>query len=231
MHRDSGESACAWAIALIALVIGANCHAQVQAQEQLEPEPASMLPPDIDEVYPAPRPTVAQRRLIELVAKVSFNEAGASYHDLALIWQIVEGHGESSRERIAWLERHSPCVSGRLSQDEAYRRPGNCRWTRNLMPDGRRPRGWNRQRNGRWEWVREHWLRHVRRVRRFVLGSNRYRPCAETPHSWDGVRYGARRVGTGSRRILECEPPYTAYPAEPGLHNFAVRWDANRDAS
>ena len=79
-----------------------------------------------------------------LVARVAFNEAADSCPDAAMIWQVVEGHADTDRGRLRWLSWHSRCVSGRLTQDEAYRRPGRCRWTRNLHPDGRRPRGWNR---------------------------------------------------------------------------------------
>lgn len=159
-------------------------------------------PPVLD-VYP---PTLDERRLVELVAKVAFNEA----------------HGGTARERWRWLERHSPCVSGRLSQEEAYARPGNCAWTRNLTPTARLPRGWTAA-AGVWRRnVSRRWLGHVPRVRRLVLGVDPYRPCTETPHTWDGVRYGREAVATGRRRILDCAVPYTTQPDEEGLHNFAV---------
>jgi len=181
-----------------------------------------------DQVADAPsRPTRAERRIVELVSKISFNEGLDNYQDLALIYQIVEGRGTTD-EQIHWLERHSPCVSGRLTQDEARaraarRRGGNCVWSRNLHPDGRRPRGWIREQHGRWSWVRDRWLAHIERVRDFVYGRDPYRPCAETPETWDGVRYGRERVGRGGRRILECSVPYRR-PGEAGegLHNFAV---------
>ncbi len=180
------------------------------------------------------QPTFAERRLVELEAKVSYNEALHSYHDLALIHQIVEAKGETILERIYWLERHSSCVSGRLSDSEAYQRPGNCRWSRNLRIDGRQPRGWIPIRDGQWRNTRGRWLAHVPRVRDFVYGRDDYRPCAETPQSWDGVRYGRACIERGedcpsvirqrvrANRILECAVPYTSDPAVEGLHNFAV---------
>lgn len=180
------------------------------------------------------QPTRAERRLVELEAKVSYNEALHSYHDLALIHQIVEGKGETAAERVYWLERHSSCVSGRLPDSVAYQRPGNCRWARNLRMDGRQPRGWIPIRDGRWRNSRGRWLAHIPRVRDFVYGRDDYRPCAETPQSWDGVRYGRECIETGDdcpsiirptrvrRRILECAIPYTSDPNIEGLHNFAV---------
>lgn len=176
--------------------------------------------------YPATR---AEIRLVELVAKVSFNEGLDSYHDLALIWQVVEGHGATARERYRWLAAHSPCVSGRLSQEQAYQRPGNCAWSRNLRPDDRLPRGWTAA-SGVWHrTTSRRWLAHLPRVRDLVLGLDPYRPCAETPQTWDGVRYGEAVVGADGRRILRCAEPYTAEPGEPGLHNFAVRYDGASD--
>ena len=229
MHRkDSGDSAAWWAIAIITTVLVTHCSADAQVAL------TSTVIPDVNEVYPAPRRADRyERRLIELVAKVSFNEALDSYDDLALIWQVVEGHGDTARERAFWLGSHSPCVSGHLTQDQARLRPGNCRWTRNLMADGRRPRGWDRELHGHWSQVRERWLAHIPRVRDFVLGLDRYRPCRETPQTWDGVRYGRDRVAPeGSvRRILECQPSYTSHPDEEGLHNFAVRREALSNAS
>ncbi len=179
-------------------------------------------------------PTRAERRLVELEAKVSYNEALHSYHDLALIHQIVEGKGETALERVRWLERHSSCVSGRLPESVAERRPGNCRWARNLRLDGRQPRGWVPVLDGRWGHSRDRWLAHVPRVRDFVYGRDDYRPCPETPQTWDGVRYGRECIERGEncphvvratrarRRIIECAVPYTSDANVEGLHNFAV---------
>lgn len=180
--------------------------------------------------------TPAERQLVEYVAKVSFNEALDSYHDLALIWQIVEAKGATPHERIFWLRAHSRCVTGVLSQDVAYSRPGNCHWTRNLLPNDRRPRGFidchdtdhdgevDGPCDGSWPRLRDRWVAHVAATRAFVMGEDTYRPCAETPDSWDGVRYGRERVAPESsrRRILECRAPYVTSPGEEGLHNFAV---------
>ena len=185
-----------------------------------------------------------ERRLIERLSRTSFNEALDSYHDLALVWQIVEGQGADAGERAQWLRNHSRCVNGRLTQDQARARPGNCHWTRNLTPDGRRPRGFHDCRDrdgdgetdvapghtaahpcdGAWSRIRPRWLTHVANTRAFVLGEDDYRPCPETPHTWDGVRYGRDAVAPrgGNKRILDCAVPYTQIAGEEGLHNFAV---------
>lgn len=124
-------------------------------------------------------------RLVELVAKVSMNEALDSYLDAALIVQVTEAHGDTPAARARWLAHHSPCVSGRLSDSEAYRRPGNCRWTRNLTTTGRQPRGWTYGRAA-WRRMRPRWLAHLDRVRALVRGRDPFRPCELTPVTWDG---------------------------------------------
>lgn len=136
-------------------------------------------------------------RLVELVAKVSFNEGLDSYPDLALIWQVVEGRGETQAQRIRWLERHSPCVSGRLTQDQAMVRPGNCAWTRNLTRAAHTPRGWPYS-SAHWRHrMRARWLAHVDRARELVEGRDLYRPCREQPVSWDGRRFRSRWLARG----------------------------------
>ena len=166
----------------------------------------------------------------ELVVKagiVSFNEALDSYPDAGLIVQVLEGHGATPRDQLAWLTRHSPCATGRLSQEQALARPGNCGWSRNLTEAGTLPAFWPYER-GIWGRLRLRWLDHVSRVRDLVSGRDRWRPCPdEQPQTWDGVRYGRERVAPegGARRILDCEPPYVR-PGSPreGLHNYAVRY-------
>lgn len=145
-----------------------------------------------------------QRQLVALVARVTFNEAGPSEPDLAMIWNITRARGETARERYVWLASHSPCVSGRLTQDEAYQRPGRCRWTRNLEPDGRRPRGWDRERDGPWSATRARWLEHIERVVEYVSGRRRLILCPITPVSWDGARWRDELPARGFA-ILDCK--------------------------
>ena len=147
-------------------------------------------------------------RLIELVAKVSFNEARDSYEDLAMLWQITEAHGSNDAERAYWLERHSGCVSGRLTQDQARRRPGNCRWTRNLHSDGRRPRGWDPSQDGLWARTRVAWLAHIRVVRAFVRGLDGFRPCVLNPTTWDGERWQAGAESRGWVPVVCMQSPF-----------------------
>lgn len=165
-----------------------------------------------------------ERLLAITIARVSFNEALDNEPDLELITQVTFGHAETSRGRLQWLRNHSGCVTGsRLTQDEAYARPGNCRWTRNLMPDGRRPRGWLRELHGHWTRTRGRWAAHLTRTIEYVRGNEVADICDVTPDTWDGVRYGRERVGRGDRTILECSVPYL-HPRESGegLRNFAV---------
>lgn len=143
-------------------------------------------------------------RLHELVSKVAFNEALDSPVDLALIWQVTEGHGETHAERVRWLEGHSPCVSGRLTQDEAQRRPGQCRWTRNLTRAAHAPRGWPWSAAHWRHRIRPRWLAHVERARELVEGRDPYRPCTETPTTWDGARWRERAERRGYR-VVECD--------------------------
>jgi len=169
-------------------------------------------------VRAVPEPGAA---LTALVARVSFNEALDSYPDAAMIWQATEGHPEA--RRYQWLRSHSPCVSGRLPEERVRERPGNCRFTRYLRTDGRIPRGWPYA-LGVWTRLRLRWLDHVDRVTDLVEGRDTWRPCEETPETWDGVRYGRERVEGEARRILECSVPYLGVGERgEGLRNYAVR--------
>jgi len=156
-----------------------------------------------------------ERILTALLARVSMNEGGPAdgtpgdgYADLALIWQIVEGHGESQTARARWLASHSRCVAAqyaprrrRMTQAQAALRPGQCRWTRNLHRDGRRPEGWSRALHGHWSRMRRPWLAHIPRVRAFVDGSDTHRPCVETPTTWDGRTWQAAAEARGFRAV------------------------------
>lgn len=181
----------------------ALCYAPVRAQV---PEPSDL--------------SRTERELVKTLARVSFNEPLDSEPDLELIAQVTLSAAPAPASRLTWLRSHSPCVGGRLTQDEAYLRPGNCRWTRNLHPDGRRPRGWLRELDGRWSWIRGRWRSHLTRAIEYVRGDREAAICSERPMSWDGVRYGRARVAPpdGPRRILECREPYTADPGQRGLH-------------
>lgn len=170
--------------------------------------------------------TRTERALALLLGKVTFNEGADSEPDGELVAQVTLGHGETADERLRWLTRHSRCVSGVLSQDEAYARPGSCRWTRNLHPDGRRPRGWDRLRDGHWTRTRARWAAVLERSIEYVRGDRPASICGEQPQSWDGTRFGRDRVAPpgGQRRIIDCREPYVVGPGQRGLHNFAVTW-------
>jgi hypothetical protein len=156
-----------------------------------------------------------ERELAKSIARVAFNEALNSEPDLELIAQIVMGVPQSDDdaspplqavERLYWLRSHSPCVMGMISDSEAYQRPGNCRWTRNLRTDGRQPRGWIPTRDGRWSWTRRRWQRHLELSIEYVDGTRMADICPETPESWDGRRTTTReRLEAAGWRILDCD--------------------------
>ncbi len=133
------------------------------------------------------------------IARVSFNEAGASEPDLAMLHAIADARG-----RLAFLRRHSRCVMGVLSQEQAYARPGRCRWTRNLRVDARRPRGWNEAIDGPWSRMRPVWRAHLRMAAEYVSGARQLIVCPVTPRSWDGARWRAQIEARGWT-VLDCK--------------------------
>ncbi len=150
---------------------------------------------------PAPAHLSTTERVYALLlARVSYNEAGDSEADLALVHQAARAHGPSAERWIGWLSRHSPCVSGRLPLERALERPGRCRWTRHLRPDGRLPRQWPGTQTA-WHRERPRWLAHLERATRF-----RTLPivCPVAPQSWDGARWVADVLARGWR-VLQCK--------------------------
>lgn len=153
-----------------------------------------------------------ERQLALDLARVAFNEALDSPADLEMIAQVVFGAAHTPRARLAFLRRHSPCATGQLSETESRRRGGNCRWSRALDPSGRRPAGWERERDGRWSWVRERWLDHLRRAIAYVRAPHEADLCATAPHSWDGKAWRERIVERG----------WTILPCSEHTRNYAV---------
>lgn len=179
-----------FALGFVLLVgVAGGCCAPSRAAAQVE------RPADLSRV---------ELELAKRVARVSFNEALDSEPDLELVVQIVWGARETPEGRLRWLRSHSPCVSGRLTQDQAYARPGNCRWSRNLMTDGRRPRGWRRETDGHWSRTRPRWLAHLERVIEYVRGVRVAAICDELPTTWDGRRYGRAAMEARGFRVLTC---------------------------
>jgi len=133
-------------------------------------------------------------RLALAVARVATNEAPGSEEDLALVWQVVTAHGDTSAERLQWLRTHSPCASGRWTQEQALTRPGNCRWARNLNAAGTRPDYWRGPPWGRFRGV---WLGALRSARDLVSGRQAWLSCEGQPLSWDGPRWSAAAVARG----------------------------------
>jgi hypothetical protein len=143
---------------------------------------------------PAQEPAQAPKHdeLSLALARVAANEAFGSAADVALIWQVTEARGQTDAERLSWLRRHSPCATGVLSEQRARRRPGNCRWSRNLSPDLSEPEGWPQL----WPWARHRpaWARTLRLADRLVAGATRRRPCPRTPITWGSPRLDDERA-------------------------------------
>lgn len=126
------------------------------------------------------------------VARVAMNESMGA--DLALIWQVVEGRARGAPGRRRWLRSHSRCVAGMLPEAAVQRRPGPCRWTRELRPNGRRPPSW---RGDGWPRMRVRWLTTLRRSLRHARGELLPIVCPSTPASWDGPAWGAAAARRG----------------------------------
>lgn len=144
-----------------------------------------------------------ERRLALALARTSYNEAGAHEADLDLIWQAVQANGgDTAASQLAWLQNHSPCVNGLLTSAQAYERPGRCRWTRNLTPDGRTPRGWP----GTMMWSRHRraWLEHYEAAVARVRGVEGDLVCPLPPRSWDGSRWRDDVLERGWT-VLDCK--------------------------
>jgi len=196
-------------VAILVATLGGSCGGPAKAAAQVA------APSDLSR---------HERRLALELGSVSFNEALDSAPDLELIVQIVLAHSPSgdpqldAAARLVWLRSHSPCVSGVLTQDQAYARPGNCHWTRNLTPDGRRPRGFHdchegeiapghtalHPCDGQWSRVRARWRAHLEASVEYVRGTRTADICEETPESWDGKRYGREQLERRGWRVLEC---------------------------
>jgi len=151
------------------------------------------------------RRPLGDSQLVRLEARVTFNEGLDNVDSLYVLHQIIEGWGGTPAERARALASHSRCVAGNWTQDRAAtERPGgNCRWTRNLAPDGRLPRGWPHSQQA-WHRLRPRWLAHLDRVRALVGGVDTYRPCMFTPTTWDGARWQARARARGWEPVI-CE--------------------------
>ena len=150
--------------------------------------------------------TAASLRLDLAVAKVAANEASLARvrpDDVALIWQVTEGHGDTDAERLRWLTAHSSCVLTSRSLS-AFEQRSNCRWSRGLTASGREPAGWSSTYPGlAWGPYRGRWAQVRELARRLVSGELDLRPCPETPDTWGGrvidmeqaLRRGLRPVG------------------------------------
>lgn len=120
------------------------------------------------------------------LAKYCANEAGLNSHnDCRLIWQVASTHGETWRERMAFLRRHSRCVLT-VDPPEDLAERGNCRWSRELTWSNARPAhwpehlDWTRRHASRWRAVRELALQ-------LVTTPEPPRQCNGTPITWGGT--------------------------------------------
>lgn len=147
------------------------------------------------------RMTPAQALLAFDVARVATGEAPGSLADVALIWQVTARHGFDAQNRRRWLQSHSPCHTGALTEEQALRRPGNCRWARGLRPDGRQPAGWDERQDGPWARTRLRWRAALRLALRLVSGREKWLPCNAPVLSWDGRRWVDELADRGWRAV------------------------------
>jgi hypothetical protein len=148
--------------------------------------------------------TAVELALALAVAAVSMNEAGGHGADVALIYQVAEGHGETAAERLRWLRRHSSCVLTDRPMS-ARERAGNCAWTRHLADTDAEPQGWPE--TASWErWGLPRWRRARRLARALVSGEDRRRPCDRTPDTWGGAMDAERALAAGMRPVV-CRGP------------------------
>lgn len=158
--------------------------------------------------------TPLERAVAVDLAKYTANEAGLEgWADLVLLWQASETHGDTLRERRAWLRRHSRCV---LAERPAH---GRCQvWPRHLDASGRRPRGWPP--GAAWEGRgRAMWLGLLAWSLRVVTGEIGWRPCPEPPDTWDGRRWRRSAVARGYVP-LDCRDPATSRPTRNEGYEF-----------
>jgi len=126
------------------------------------------------------------------VAKVAANEGALwNFYDTSLIWQVVEGHGETDAQRLKWLQKHSGRVLGMKTCTS-----GNCRWTKQLskkatsMPaaiaSGKGgPKDWEAY----WRVVMAPRWGFVLRLAEELVGGRPYgHPCHITPVTWGSMR-------------------------------------------
>lgn len=141
------------------------------------------------------------------LARVAMNEAPGSPGDVRLVWEVVQTSARAPEDRLAFLRRHSGCVSpagdcdrdgdvDELDDEAARARPGNARWTRFLAEENVEPSGWPRA----WSWVRlgmPAWRRTRELARRLVYEIDRRRVCEERPQTWAGKMDHARAARLG----------------------------------
>jgi len=155
-----------------------------------------------------------EEELALAVAQVWVNEASLSGAppDGALIWQTIESRrperdGETRAQlaarRLRWLTSHSSCVLD-STQAEAMRRPGNCRWSRNLNNSDERPA------HLQGPWDPQLWENKRLFARGLVAGVITWRPCDGDPFTWDGRRWRGKvldrvRRGETRLRLLRCQ--------------------------
>lgn len=150
--------------------------------------------------------------LVLAVAKVAANEASLATirpSEVALIWQVTEARADTSAGRLAWLRAHSSCVLTDRPMS-ARQADSNCRWSRNLRADGRRPEGWPA--GIPWSAYRGRWAQLRELSRRLVSGEETMRPCPSTPWTWGGRRLDMPQALARGLVPLNCRDPRTGEP-------------------
>src|SRR6185369_7629637 len=147
------------------------------------------------------------------LARVAANEASlAGIHpaDVEQIWQIAEGHGATSAERLRWLRLHCGCVLADVAPEQRPPRArpprgSNCWWSWHLPAEGLdKPVGWDDR--VPWSTVGSRsWERVRAAARAHVAGTSRARPpCRVRPTTWGGPRWDQEHAAAAGLTVVEC---------------------------
>ena len=119
---------------------------------------------------------VAALSLALAVISANENSLRATPDDIGLHFQVIQEHGDTPAQQLAWLTRHSARVFG----DRECHVQRNCTWTRALWrnPDARPPT------LARGAWSPRRWDRIRAYARALVDGRVINRPCPERVVSW-----------------------------------------------
>lgn len=152
------------------------------------------------------------------LAKICVNEASwQSPADCRLIWQVAGTHAPDVAGKVAFLRRHSRCV---LGEADHARRPGNCRWSRDLEWGDTPPPQWPE--GVSWENHIPRWER-VRTLAYDIVRENPSGgPCRGRPVTWGGAMDAERAIARGLVPLTCRETLNQGYARGPRLRRATI---------